>query len=135
MKNLFLVLALVASSIAFAKPIAAPGTDYREHLVCQPEYFNGGVQIIRELSVNLLYITAKHESTETRYYSVIFKDNFLPNGDSEILAKNSSVGNFGKYTIEFKKVSNIQSGQFEFGSFVATIKSGNQVYTQKLVCD
>jgi hypothetical protein len=139
---LIAVLALTISSIASAQlplPLGnvqfPPGTDVREELVCQPEFFNGGIQVIEELTVDLLYITSTNRQTETAYYTAKFKDNFLPNGSSYVLAPNSSIGNFAQYTIELKKVKQIQTGAFGFGSYVAIISSNGRQYIQKLVCD
>ncbi|MGZ3789489.1 MAG: hypothetical protein ACXVLQ_13250 [Bacteriovorax sp.] len=136
------LLALTLSSIASAHlplPLGnvqfPPGTDVREELVCQPEFLNGGVQVMVELTVDLLYITSTNSPTETAYYTAKFKENFLPDGSSYVLAPKSSLGNFGQYTIELKKVKQIQTGAFGFGSYVATISSNGRQYIQKLVCD
>jgi len=84
-KSILLVamLALTISSLASAQlplPLGniqfPAGTDVREELVCQPEFLNGGVQVIEELTVDLLYITSTNHRTETAYYTAKFKEIF-----------------------------------------------------------
>jgi len=141
-KLVFSLIALSLSSFALADLPAPlgnfqlpPGNDIRELLVCQPEYFNGGEQIMTELTVNVMYITRTREKTKTAYYTAKFKNNFLPDGSSYILSPGSNVGNFGTFTIDFKNVQQVQTGIFGFGSYIATITKNGKQFTQKLVCD